>query len=163
MREVVPSGDYDTEGTWMLLLEPDSGAVAEAKIEDGVLVVDINNGGPNTWSVQILQGSITIEKRGIYEGSFSAKASEKRNIGLKIGGTAGRGWLAYNPGEDQSGGLVFELTPEWRAYNFFFTMRRDTDNSARFEFQLGRDAGAVFLDDVILKKSGSGNGKRRTS
>ncbi len=154
MREVVPSGDYDTEGTWMLLLEPDSGAVAEAKIEDGILVVDINNGGPNTWSVQILQSPITIEKSGIYEGSFSAKASEKRNIGLKIGGTAGRGWLAYNPGEDQSGGLVFELTPEWKTYNFSFIMRRDTDNSARFEFQLGRDAGTVFLDGVILKKVG---------
>lgn len=154
IKEIIPTGDYNTEGSWALLLEPNSGAVASEKIENGVLVVDIKNGGPNTWSVQILQVPITIEKNAIYEVSFSAKASKKRNIGVKIGGTAGKGWPAYNPGTDQSGGMVFEITTEWKDYNFEFTMRRDTDDKARFEFQLGKDTGTIWIDNIVLKKKG---------
>ncbi|MCS7201265.1 MAG: family 16 glycosylhydrolase [Dictyoglomus sp.] len=153
----IPTGDFDTKGTW--LFRTGDGAQATGILENGVLKVSITNGGPNSWSVQVLQSPITIEYLGIYKVEFEAWADKARKIGVKIGGTAGRGWPAYNPGPsgqvDQSGGYAINITTEKKVYTFEFTMKQDTDNKARFEFQLGQDTGNIYIDNVKLKRIGT--------
>ncbi|MCX7845106.1 MAG: carbohydrate binding domain-containing protein [Dictyoglomaceae bacterium] len=153
----IPTGDFDTKGTW--LFRTGDGAQATGVIENGVLKVSITNGGPNSWSVQVLQSPITVEYLGIYKVEFEAWASKARKIGVKVGGTAGRGWPAYNPGlagqVDQSGGHAINITTEKKVYTFEFTMKQETDNKARFEFQLGQDTGNIYIDNVKLIKIGT--------
>jgi len=145
-----PTGDFETKNNWVFFLN--SGGVGKAQVREGVLVVEVEDGGQHTWSVQVIQSPITVEKFCEYKVSFRAKASPARKIGLKVGGTAGRGWVAYNPGGDESGGMVFDLTEEWKTFEFTFIMRQETDQKARFEFQLGRAVGTVWIDDVSMEK-----------
>lgn len=154
----VPTGDFDTQGTW--LFRTGDGAQATGVVENGVLKVEITYGGPNSWSVQVLQSPITVEYLGIYKVEFEAWASKNRRIGVKVGATAGRGWVAYNPppsGQpvDQSGGYAIDITTEKKVYTFEFTMRQETDTKARFEFQLGQDTGTIYIDNVKLIKVGT--------
>ncbi|MGB9810774.1 MAG: carbohydrate binding domain-containing protein, partial [Dictyoglomus turgidum] len=72
----LPNGDFDTQGTWLFRIG--DGAQATGKVENGVLKVNITNGGPNSWSVQVLQSPIKVEYLGIYEVSFDAWASKNR-------------------------------------------------------------------------------------
>jgi beta-glucanase (GH16 family) len=153
----LPDGNFDTQGTW--LFRTGDGASATGTVENGVLKVDISNGGPNSWSVQVLQSPIKIEYLGIYEVSFEAWATKNRKIGVKIGGNANRGWTAYNPGPsgqvDQSGGYAINITTTKQTYTFQFKMVYDTDERARFEFQLGQDTGTIYIDNVRLVKVGT--------
>ncbi|MBC7257477.1 MAG: glycoside hydrolase family 16 protein, partial [Chloroflexi bacterium] len=50
--------------------------------------------------------------------------------------------------------MVFSLGREWQSYEFEFVMRQETDPAARFEFQLGRTAGTVWIDDVVMEEVG---------
>ncbi|MGB9858253.1 MAG: carbohydrate binding domain-containing protein [Dictyoglomaceae bacterium] len=153
----LPNGDFDTKGTW--LFRTGDGAVAQGTVENGVLKVDIKNGGPNSWSVQVLQSPIKVEYLGIYEVSFDAWASKNRRIGVKVGANGYKGWTAYNPGPsgqvDQSGGYAINITTTKQTYTFQFKMVYPTDESARFEFQLGQDTGTVYIDNVRLVKVGT--------
>nr|CAA88008.1 laminarinase [Thermotoga neapolitana] len=151
-------GSINTQNNWVFFTN--SNGEGEARVENGVLVVEITNGGDHTWSVQIIQSPIRVEKLHKYRVFFKAKASVQRNIGVKIGGTAGRGWAAYNPGTDESGGMVFELGTDWKTYEFEFVMRQETDENARFEFQLGKSTGTVWIDtvwidDVVMEDVGT--------
>ncbi|WP_241240723.1 family 16 glycosylhydrolase [Thermotoga sp. Ku-13t] len=153
----IPTGDFDTQGTW--LFRTGDGAQAVGVVENGVLKVSITYAGPNSWSVQVLQSPITVEYLGIYRVEFEAWASKNRRIGVKIGATALKGWIPYNPPPsgrpvDQSGGYAIDITTERRTYSFEFTMRNETDDRARFEFQLGQDDGTVYIDNVKLVKIG---------
>ncbi|PLV58646.1 carbohydrate binding domain-containing protein [Thermotoga sp. KOL6] len=145
-------GSIDTHSNWVFFTN--SNGEGTARVENGVLVVEISRGGDHTWSVQLLQSPILVEKLHKYRVSFRAKSSIKRNIGVKIGGTAGRGWPAYNPGTDESGGMVFELGTDWQTYEFEFVMRQETDPNARFEFQLGKQVGTIWIDDVVMEDVG---------
>jgi len=153
----LPDGNFDTQGTW--LFRTGDGASATGTVENGVLKVEIINGGPNSWSVQVLQSPIKIEYLGIYEVSFEAWASKNRRIGVKVGGNANRGWTPYNPGPsgqvDQSGGYAINITTTKQTYTFQFKMVYETDERARFEFQLGQDDGTIYIDNVRLVKVGT--------
>ncbi|PMQ02454.1 MAG: laminarinase [Dictyoglomus sp. NZ13-RE01] len=153
----LPNGDFDTKGTW--LFRTGDGAVANGVVENGVFKVEITNGGPHSWSVQLLQSPIKVEYLGIYQVSFDAWASKNRNIGVKVGANGYRGWTAYNPGPsgqtDESGGYLISITTEKKTYTFQFTMTNPTDEQARFEFQLGQDDGTIYIDNVRLIKVGT--------
>lgn len=145
-------GSINTRGNWIFF--PNSGGEGKAYVENGVLVVQITSAGLHTWSVQIIQSPVVVEKYHKYKVSFKAKATSERNIGVKIGGIASRGWPAYNVGTDESGGMVFKLGTDWQTYEFEFIMRQETDPAARFEFQLGRAVGTVWIDDVVMEEVG---------
>ncbi|MEJ5228508.1 MAG: family 16 glycosylhydrolase [Pseudothermotoga sp.] len=146
-------GFVDTQNNWIFFLN--SGGEGKASVRDGMLIVQITNSGAHTWSIQIIQSPIVVEKFHKYKVSFRAKASISRKIGVKIGGIASRGWQAYNPGTDESGGMIFDLTTEWQTYELEFVMRQETDQNARFEFQLGRSGGVVYIDDVVMEDLGT--------
>jgi len=153
IEQPAPDGFIDTQDNWAFFTN--SGGEGRVYVEDGVLVVEITDGGAHSWSVQLLQSPVVVEGFHKYRVSFKARASKEKRIGVKIGGIAARGWPAYNPGTDESGGMVFDLTTEWKTYEFEFIMRQETDPKARFEFQLGRVVGMVWLDDVKMEDVGT--------
>jgi len=153
IEQPAPDGFIDTQDNWAFFTN--SGGEGRVYVEDGVLVVEITDGGAHSWSVQLLQSPVVVEEFHKYRVSFKARASKEERIGVKIGGIAARGWPAYNPGTDESGGMVFDLTTEWKTYEFEFVMRQETDPKARFEFQLGRVVGMVWLDDVKMEDVGT--------
>ncbi|MGM0415043.1 MAG: carbohydrate binding domain-containing protein [Bacillota bacterium] len=145
------TGNFETLNNWLYLEEAGD---SSASIEDQMFRVDIDNGGSNSWSIQLLQAPITIKEGYKYRVKFDAKASKPRDLEVKVGGTEGRGWAAYNSGEGESGGIVNELSREMESYDFEFVMSEESDDQARFEFQLGKDTGTVWLDNIELIEVG---------
>jgi len=144
-------GNFDTLNNWLYL---QNGGDSSASMEDQMFRVDIDDGGSNSWSVQLLQAPIAIEQGYKYGVKFDAKASKDRELEVKIGGTGDRGWAAYNSGQGESGGNLFDLSDEMESYDFEFVMGAETDDLARFEFQLGADTGSIWIDNVELYKIG---------
>ncbi len=143
------TGNFDTEGSWLFMLH---GGEASAEIDEGAFKVDISSGGATSYAVQLLQAPVTIEEGYKYRIRFDARASKPRDIEIKIGGTAERNWAAYNQGEGDTYGMLFDLTEEMETYEFDFVMEQETDDLARFEFQLGLDTGTIWIDNVELIK-----------
>ncbi|MCT8137048.1 carbohydrate binding domain-containing protein [Anaerobacillus sp. CMMVII] len=107
--------------------------------------VDIANGGNQTYSIQLIQ-NVTMGTGRWYKLSFDAKSNTNRNINVKIGGGADRGWTAYSPNMDYS------LTNEVQSYEMVFQMQHDTDPRARLEFNLGINSNPVWIGNVVVEE-----------
>lgn len=149
--EEADGGNFDTQDSWLFLENDGKGT---AKLDNGMAKLNISNGGGNSYSVQLIQAPLTIEKGYKYKFRFDAKASKTRDLEVKIGATGGRGWRAYSSGDGNSGGVVKEISKELKTYEFEFVMGEKTDNMARLELQLGLDDGTIWLDNVELIKLG---------
>lgn len=145
------AGNFKTEDNWVFLENTGTGSV---EVEEEMVKLDIDKSGDVSYAVQLLQAPITLEKGYKYKVKFDAKASKARDLEVKIGGTADRGWSAYNSGEGNSGGTLFNLSDKVETYESEFVMGEETDDQARFEFQLGIDDATIWLDNVELVKLG---------
>jgi len=143
------TGNFDTLNNWLFL---ENGGQATAELDDERLKIDISDGGGSSYAVQLLQAPLTIEEGYRYQVSFDARASKERDMEIKIGGTGGRGWTSYNPGQGDTNGMLFDLTEEMTTYEFDFVMNEETDDLARFEFQLGLDDGTIWIDNVEIEQ-----------
>lgn len=121
------------------------GGEAIPSIEDGIFKAEILNPGSETYSVQLTQEPIFIEKGAKYRVSFDAKASKPRSIISKVT-MVGGSWISY------SGDTVINLTTEMKNYSYEFTMKNEADPFARLDFNIGKDDGIVYLDNVKLIK-----------
>lgn len=148
-------GNFETAENWLFL---ENAGAASAEIEKGMFKTSIVAGGSNSYSIQLLQAPMHIKQGYRYRVQFDAKASKTRELEVKIGGTADKGWTPYNTGRGETGGFVAELSQEMQRYTFDFVMIRETDTKARFEFQLGRDTGIIWLDNVSLIEIGQVEG-----
>jgi len=70
-----------------------SGGAATVNVEEGVMHVQIENGGTTDYGVQLLQAPIHLEKGAKYKASFDMKAENPRQVKLKIGGDGDRDGL----------------------------------------------------------------------
>ena len=144
-------GNFETEDNW-LFLENAGSAVGE--IDNEMFQVSVFEGGSNTYSIQLLQAPVEIKKGHKYKVQFDAKSSKPRELEVKIGGTEGRAWASYINGKGETGGYVAELDRNLKNYEFEFVMGKDTDPKARFEFQLGKNTGTIWLDNITLTEVG---------
>ncbi len=144
-------GNFETENNWLFL---ENAGSASAEIVDGMFNTTIANGGSNSYSIQLLQAPIEIKEGYKYKVQFDAKASKSRELEVKIGGTSDRGWAPYNTGRGETGGFVADLSQEMTRFEFEFIMTQETDQKARFEFQLGKDTGSIWLDNIRLMEIG---------
>ena len=153
VNEVTDNGDgnFDTKDSWLFL---ENAGEASAEMDDGAFKASIFEGGSNTYSIQLMQAPVEIEKGYKYKVQFDAKASKPREIELKIGGTADRSWNSYVNGNGETGGFVAELDRNLKSYEFEFVMGKDTDPKARVEFQLGKNTGTIWIDNVSITKIG---------
>ncbi|TYS17177.1 family 16 glycosylhydrolase [Rossellomorea vietnamensis] len=124
----------------------DGGAIANLSPNNGTMDVQIESGGNVEHGVQFLQAPIQLEKGAKYKASFKAKAETERPVKIKIGADGDRSWKDYAAKDP------ITLTTSWEDYSFEFTMNDETDNKARYEFNMGLDNGDISLDDVKLVK-----------
>lgn len=91
MKNADSDTDIPNTSYWTYSHVSANDGAAEASNEDGALRLDISDPGQNTYSVQVYQKPVNIEKSESYRVTFDAWASVDRSIAVKIGSEADRG------------------------------------------------------------------------
>lgn len=159
--EIIKNGNFVKEMDYWSFATNVAGAGGEASatVKDGILQIDINNPGKETYAIQLIQSQIKIEEGLRYKVSFDAKASEKCAIDVKVGGLENTGWKDYTNGESAGGTIVY-LSTEIENHSFEFGMEEKTDANARLEFQLGTiSASTVWIDNIKIEMIGQNMSK----
>ncbi len=158
MREPDATGNYvinsnfqnsepllnDHEGWGFLLFGSGAGS---AEIVDNQLVVRPKTPGDLEYSLQVIQPGIPLEKGAKYHFKFDARADAKRTAIAAI--TAPNvNWVRYFPD------TKVQLTDQVKTFEFDFVMKSESDDMARIEFNLGKQASkaAVYISNVSLRK-----------
>ncbi|MBY6038368.1 carbohydrate binding domain-containing protein [Fictibacillus nanhaiensis] len=135
---------------WNLVTLPDFGG--EASVEPDVIndktfaKVTPQVPGSFSYSVQAIQ-LLSVGKNGRYKVSFDAKSTTDRQMSVKVGGGADRGWSKYSNEES------IKLSDQLESYSFTFDMLADTDIAARLEFNLGNNGTSpVWLGNVRVEQ-----------
>jgi hypothetical protein len=105
--------------------------------------VTIVNVTDTRWHIMLTQRGLKLRKDIPYRVTFYAKASSPRQLSAEVS-HAGP-WRGYGSGR-------FELTTEWRGYEFTFVPPEDDDN-VRLSFHLGETTGVVWVDEIVLQEA----------
>lgn len=135
---------------WNLVTLPDFGGEASADKEmidnTNFAVITPQVPGAFSHSVQAIQ-LLSLGKSGRYKVSFDAKAASDRQMTVKVGGGAERGWGKYSNEEN------IKLGTALSSYSFTFDMLADTDLAARLEFNLGNNGSVpVWIGNVRVEE-----------
>jgi Beta-glucanase/Beta-glucan synthetase len=135
---------------WQFLLN--AGGTGQVSVVDDVskgkaAKVTIDNSGTEIYSVQLTQMPVYLQKGKKYKVIYDAKADSARPIMSKVNQFE-KSWKNY------SGEQTGNLTTDWQSYEYTFDMLESTDNNARFEFNLGQNATAVYFANVRLFEIG---------
>lgn len=138
--------DTAANGYWQFL----TGFAGEGtfSINKGEFRAGIKLPGRESYSIQLVQIPILLEKEAAYKLSFDARGEKPRTIMVKLTEIGGS-WTAY------SGLKFFNLTTKMENYSFVFTMKGETDKRARLEFNMGLDLSSVYLDNISFTKINS--------
>ncbi|GAB1766878.1 family 16 glycosylhydrolase [Priestia megaterium] len=135
------------EGTshWALHREPDAEAnISIDKIgDDRFAKVDILSSGGNLYSIQP-QAIVSLAKGRFYKLTFDAKTEAPRSMKVQVTGGASVGYAGYSPG------LNAEMTDKIQKYEMLFQMKKESDNAARVEFNLGTNNQPVWIGNAKL-------------
>ena len=131
---------------WNFARLPEFGGDGSLTVEDvngmNFARTDITNPGSQLYSLQMIQ-NLSLGNGGKYKVSFDAKSTAPRNIMVKVGAGASRGWVKY------SNEVSFNLTSELQSYEFTFDMLNETDIASRLEFNLGGNgSNPVWIGNV---------------
>ncbi|HMA65434.1 MAG: glycoside hydrolase family 44 protein [Fibrobacterota bacterium] len=142
--ELIPNGNF-SNGTanWSLnTWSEDGSSKGTASVVDGVLTYVIQNGGPETWNIQIFQNTLSYVKGKKYTLSFDAWALEEHGLNVY----AAKGALSKT--------ITLGTTKPAASYTYTFTAD-SSDAAGRLSFDMGgkgaASAGTVYLDNVSLK------------
>ncbi|MBN1129017.1 MAG: carbohydrate binding domain-containing protein [Chitinispirillaceae bacterium] len=140
--EMIPNGDFSNDianwsvSTW----SADGSSKGSATVVNGVLTYTIENGGPETWNIQIFQNTVPYLKDVTYTLSFEAWAAAPRSLNVY----AANGALAK----------TIALTTAKASYTYTFTAD-STAAAGRLSFDFGGNgaagAGIAYLDNVSMK------------
>jgi hypothetical protein len=126
------------------------GAAGTQSVQNGMLVMNITNAGPNNYDVQPRQVGVVLVKDTTYVVKFNAMASVARGLTTSITQDGG-GYQSY------SGGQNFNLTTQMQLFSFEFTMTADPPaEKVKFEFDLGAGPNnttvpnTVYLDNLSI-------------
>ncbi|WP_226085593.1 carbohydrate binding domain-containing protein [Mesobacillus sp. S13] len=120
-------------------------ATAGISVDNGEAKVAISNEGQETWSVQLIQGGLSLAKDVVYELSFEARSTVERNIEATVENSQYIRRLSEKP----------QLNSQMQLFTYEFTM--PADEIVSFKVLLGKDALSpigshdVFIDNVVLK------------
>lgn len=134
---------------WKLHLEQGGEAVADNA--DGVLNVATTKEGSLSYSVQIVQANLPLEKGSSYKLTFDAWADAARTITTAVK-APDRGYYSYMAETT----VNLTTTRPAEPFEYTFNMTSDSDPNGRLEFNLGNQGStaAVHIDDVKLVKMG---------
>lgn len=124
--------------------------IANATItaNSGEVFANIGYGGTANWHVQLYQGNLSIENGKRYLVSFRAKSNTNRNIVLDIG----KATSPYNNYYQET----IPLTTNWETKYFIFDSNLNYPD-ARIVFNMGRNNGEVWIDDVVFEELSCSN------
>ncbi len=137
-----------TSSDWQFYVGPYSGAATiTADTIEGTTYAkaSITNGGNQNYAIQLIK-HFPFASGYTYEISFDAKASADGDFLLKPCGDGDNGWTGY--GTSKTVGLTTSMTH----YTHRFTMDKDSDPTARLEFDLGFLTGDIWIGNVVVKQ-----------
>lgn len=153
---MINDGDFANGNLGSYEIYKVTGNDASASVEDGKLVVNINDTADNDWDIQVKQNNLKIEKGNKYILKFKAKSTVNRQIRALIQGHIGNDYPVYSSIENNKD-CVFDLTTEMKEYSLEFLMNNDTDPNAFLSICLGTYGGnhitdnhKVYFDDISL-------------
>ena len=115
---------------------------ASANFNDGF--ISVTNGGSDYWHVQLTRNNIELQAGKTYEVKFYLQGvSNRRYVEVRIGRNA----FPYDAFAE-FGEVVAPVNG--RLITKTFMMQSGNVNNARFEFNLGKNSGTVYLSDVSL-------------
>ena len=115
---------------------------ASANFNEGF--ISVTNGGSDYWHVQLTRNNIELQAGKTYEVKFYLQGvSNRRYVEVRIGRNA----FPYDAFAE-FGEVVAPVNG--RLITKTFTMQSGNVNNARFEFNLGKNSGTVYLSDVSL-------------
>jgi beta-glucanase (GH16 family) len=136
---------------WNIVQLPEFGGAGWIEVdtinETNFAKTSITNPGSQLYSIQLIQ-NLSLGKGGKYKVSFDAKSTSPRNMMVKVGAGASRGWVKYSNEE------TISLSDQLQTYDFTFDMINETDIESRLEFNLGGNGtnpvwiGNVRVEDV---------------
>ncbi|MCA1947073.1 MAG: carbohydrate binding domain-containing protein [Armatimonadetes bacterium] len=126
------------------------GAAAAPDVAPAITVRIGSNPGPD-WHVQVHRAGLDLKEGRPYTLRFRAKADRPRDARLTVNLDQSN-WRLVGLGEKIS------LGPEWRSYEFAFTVRNTVPKHARVAFILGGSTGTVEIADVALQPGVQGGG-----
>lgn len=151
VKEVVPvqnmllNGDFSSLGmNWNASVDAAANATFDFSTKQAK--VSITNGGTEEWHVYLGQERLNIEQGASYTVTFKAQSNINRTIQALV-------CMSAAPYDAYSNIEIFNLTSTMSEYSFTFTMTKTTDPLAGFEFDLGKAAGDIVIDDVVLVKN----------
>ncbi|TCL56941.1 carbohydrate binding protein [Kineothrix alysoides] len=147
LKTVTEVNPADTD--WQFFVGKDFGGEATCAVEtvngSKMAKIDIAKGGNQNYAIQLIK-HFPAARGYTYEISFDAKASAARSIIAKAAGDADNGWSAYGTNYDAA------LTTQTQHFSHRFTMDKDSDPTARLEFNLGLNTGTVWIGNVTIKQ-----------
>jgi Carbohydrate binding domain/Secretion system C-terminal sorting domain len=102
--------------------------------------VTISNATGTGWHIQFKHVNFSFKKGTAYSIRFKAKASKNRVIDATL--------MRNNDPYTWYGGQTFNLTTDWKTYNYTIAPSEDITNVARLSFGLGQTDGTVWFDEV---------------
>lgn len=136
------------ESDWQFFVGEFGGVAAVTKETiDGTTYAKagITKGGDQNYAIQLIK-HLPYANGYTYEISFDAKASASREFVLKPCGDGDNGWAGYGLSKKVN------LTTSMTHYTHRFTMDKDSDPTARLEFDLGLGTGDVWIGNVVVKQ-----------
>jgi hypothetical protein len=144
--ELIPNGDFSNgTASWSLnTWSADGSSKGTATVVNGVLTYVIENGGTETWNIQIYQNTVPYVKGKKYTLTLDAWALAAHDLSIY----AAKGALDKK----------ITLGTTKTSYSYSFTAD-STDAAGRLSFDMGgkgsASAGTVYLDNISLKVSNS--------
>lgn len=133
--------DLTDDTNWKFLLF--EGGVGEARIEDGMMIIESTKDGSVEYSVQLVQPELPVIKGHTYKVTFDCKADEDRDVVVCVSAPTA-GWIRYL--QD----TAIDVTTDWNSYEFTFTSNEKDDNNGRLEYNMGSHGytSTVYIKNV---------------
>ena len=143
--EMVVNGDFTSgiEGWTIGVTSP--AAAVPYPTGAGELLLQIGNGGSQTYHVQLTQPGISLVNGLKYRFEFDAYATAARTLEPKVA-------MIAAPNTNYSKTSAVALTTAKKHFQFDFTMQDATDNNARVVMNCGLSDADVILDNISVKQ-----------
>lgn len=140
--ELLKNGDFSKAlSGWYL--EHHEGAVARADTADGILRIDVQKPGKQSWHVQIGQAGLALKAGETYAVSFRAMSDARRRIAVSIA-------QAHPPWQPLGSREVW-LEPEWKEFSVIVPSGAGDENARMTLTNLAREVAHFEFANVSLR------------
>lgn len=134
-QNLMKNGDFSSGmDNWTL---GDYASVSKTSVVDGEFQITITTAQPEAWGVQLMQNGISLTQNKTYLLTFDAHADVAKDIFVSVG-----------PGTDQK--VTIPATKQ--SCTTSIVINQGSNPSARLDFNIGKTAGQLYLDNFVLKE-----------